>query len=168
MTNLLLSRGVARLAVWMATVALVLPPLPGRACACAVKTEVRASCSCRGHRAESATSQRAGGCCEKHRNQHQRPCCQRLASMIQTIAKRDGTSNPSCHCSHGQLPETPVAPVSQSQMTVDQLLLAQAGVRLPWSSAVLPDRAATFLSQDHCLGADTSLERCILLSRLTL
>jgi hypothetical protein len=54
------------------------------------------------------------------------------------------------------------------QLTLDQMALAQAAVSTPLAPANLPALSATSVNQDLCLAADSSLERCILLSRLTL
>lgn len=169
MANRLVQHGIGRTAAFLAAVVLVLPPLPAQACACAVQKD-RQSCCGRCHRrAEDASHEAVKTCCAKHQVRLTRGCCDRHAAVA--LKKRlagQSTHNSVCHCQHGRRPETPVVPVSQTHWTVDQLLLAQGAVSSPVAPAMLPASSASSACHEFCLAADMPLERCILLSRLTL
>lgn len=165
MSGILTKVCVARLASWLAAVMLLLPPLPGLACACRVQSEQHPACACCS-RHDGASQDAARTCCAKHRDRHQTSCCHRpessTAAQTQDIVHR----GPVCHCQHGQPAETPVAPVNQTERSVDQLAAAQVAVVEPVFPTIPTLKSAA--CPDDWLAADTSLARCILLSRLTL
>jgi hypothetical protein len=152
MTDRIYQHGLARTAAFMAALALVLPPVAaGRACGCPVTSAHAARCCHCNNESKDATPMAV------------MPCCQRHASADQSSAH-----GLVCHCQHGQQSEPSAVPVGQTQLTVDQLMHAQSTVSTPLVAALPTVTAASSAHLDHCLAADTSLERCVLLSRLTL
>jgi hypothetical protein len=157
----------SQIAAFMAALMLLLPPLPGRACACWVKSGDHATCSHCSRRIDNASPQVVRSCCAKHRDAPRMTCCQRRAALAQESSTERVVPGSQCHCHHGQTPQQPVAPASQSQLTFDQLLQLQVAVSQP---LLVTSPPWTSFSAYHggFLLADTSLERCILLSRWTL
>jgi hypothetical protein len=160
--------GIARSAAFLAALALVLPPLGGQACACAVKGDQQSPCSHCSRRTKNTSNQPAKACCSKRQVSQRHGCCQRRASATQIGLNDQCAGTSVCHCRHDQRPETPVGPVGQSQLSVDQLLLALGSVSTPLVPGSLAASAASSACQNLCMRADTSLERCVLLSRMTL
>jgi len=168
MSERITQHGIARSAAFLAALALVLPPLGGQACACVVKSDQQSQCSHCSRRAENALSQPAKTCCSKRQVSQRHGCCQRRASATHIDLNNQSAGTSVCHCRHDQRPETPAVPVGQSQLSVDQLLLALGSVSTPLVPGTAATSAASSACQDLCMRAGTSLERCVLLSRMTL
>jgi len=168
MSDRFLQHGVARSAAFLAALALVLPPLSGESCACVVKNHEPCHCGHCNNQNQDTSTPAVRTCCARHRQVQQRSCCQRHASVLSSKPGEQSADTEVCHCHHGQLPDTPVVPVNQTQRTVDQLALANGAISTPFTPTNLPILSATSAHQDLCFAADTSLERCVLLSRLTL
>jgi hypothetical protein len=146
---------------------LLLPSLPGSACACLAKNDLQEGCSHCSRRVVDASHHSGKSCCIKHRDTARKPCCQRHADVaLDYLGGRD-TPETVCRCQQSQSPQSPAVPVGHSPLTTDQLLQLQAAVSQPLPTAT-PTLTATSICHDSFLLADTSLERCILLSRLTL
>jgi hypothetical protein len=170
MTNHAFQHRIGQIAAFLAALVLVLPPLPAIACACAVPSDRQACCGHCGRDAQNESQQAAKTCCVKHEQKARpaRECCHRHAPAAGKRLADSSSHESVCHCQHGRQPETPVVPVGQSHGSLDQLLLAQAAVSTAVVPASLPASSVSSACHEFCLAADMPLERCILLSRLTL
>jgi len=156
MSDRFLQHGVARSAAFLAALALVLPPLSGESCACVVKQAEQCHCGHCNHQNRDTTNHAVRSCCARHR------------SVATKGLSDQNASAEVCHCRHGQQSEMPVVPVNQTQRTIDQLALANGAISAPFTPTNLPILSANSANEELCIAADTSLERCVLLSRLTL